>query len=112
MIFVLLNPSINWDDISIGEAKSFKADVSIPGDSELIVKEAVKHFGKIDIYFANAGVVGPMGPFIGNRYHDNSFVTILSSSILTESTAIAWLLFFLNTRKKKVSSDTFTCPLR
>ncbi|MGD0231190.1 MAG: SDR family NAD(P)-dependent oxidoreductase [Syntrophorhabdales bacterium] len=40
------------------------ADVSNPEQSERYVKVAVEHFGGIDIYIANAGILGPVVPIV------------------------------------------------
>ena len=45
-----------------GEAVFFKADISKAQDSENIVNQAVKKFGKLDIAVNNAGVGGPQHP--------------------------------------------------
>ena len=45
-----------------GEAVFFKADISKAQDSENIVNQAVKKFGKLDIAVNNAGVGGPQLP--------------------------------------------------
>jgi NAD(P)-dependent dehydrogenase (short-subunit alcohol dehydrogenase family) len=38
------------------------ADVSDPKEAERYVKMAVDHFGGVDIYVANAGILGPVAP--------------------------------------------------
>jgi NAD(P)-dependent dehydrogenase (short-subunit alcohol dehydrogenase family) len=45
-----------------GEAIFLKADVSVPGDSEKSVQEAISQFGKLDIAVNNAGIGGPQAP--------------------------------------------------
>jgi 3-oxoacyl-[acyl-carrier protein] reductase len=39
-----------------GQARGLRADVSRAGDSEAVVSEAVARWGRLDVYFANAGV--------------------------------------------------------
>lgn len=45
-----------------GEAVFYKADTSIPKDSETSVSEAIRQFGKLDIAVNNAGIGGPQHP--------------------------------------------------
>lgn len=45
-----------------GKAIFVKADVGRPEDSEMLVKETVKEFGKLDIAFNNAGIGGASAP--------------------------------------------------
>ena len=44
-----------------GEATFIKVDVSKAADAEKMVKTAVSTYGKLDILFNNAGILGPMG---------------------------------------------------
>ncbi len=50
-------------------AVSFQADVANPEDAEAIVKEAVGHFGKLDILVNNASV-GGMGSIVDIDYEE------------------------------------------
>lgn len=45
-----------------GEAIFVKADVSKPEDSENIVKQTIRKFGKLDVAFNNAGIGGASAP--------------------------------------------------
>ena len=45
-----------------GEAIFVKSDASKPGDHEILVKETVKAFGKLDIAVNNAGIGGASAP--------------------------------------------------
>ncbi|MFZ7942801.1 SDR family NAD(P)-dependent oxidoreductase [Neobacillus sp. 19] len=49
---------------SLGEVITVKADVSNEADTIHYVKTAVDHFGKIDIFFNNAGIEGRIAPLI------------------------------------------------
>jgi NAD(P)-dependent dehydrogenase (short-subunit alcohol dehydrogenase family) len=46
-----------------GAAEMVKADVSQASDAESMVKAAVKAFGRLDILFNNAGILGPRDAF-------------------------------------------------
>ncbi len=45
-----------------GDAFFVKADVGRPEDSEHLVKETVKHYGRLDVAFNNAGIGGASAP--------------------------------------------------
>lgn len=45
-----------------GEASFIKADVSVASDCERLVKDAVHLYGKVDIAFNNAGILGETNP--------------------------------------------------
>ncbi len=45
-----------------GESSFIKADVSIASDCERLVKEAIHLYGKVDIAFNNAGILGETNP--------------------------------------------------
>ncbi len=49
---------------SLGEVLTVVADVTKEEDVEKYVKETVDHFGKIDIFFNNAGIVGKTAPIV------------------------------------------------
>ncbi len=46
------------------------ADAGNEGDSKRIVDECVAKFGALDGYFANAGVVGTVGPMLAQEVSD------------------------------------------
>jgi NAD(P)-dependent dehydrogenase (short-subunit alcohol dehydrogenase family) len=46
-----------------GRADAFRADVSKAQDAEAMVKAAVKAFGRLDVLFNNAGILGPRGVY-------------------------------------------------
>jgi NAD(P)-dependent dehydrogenase (short-subunit alcohol dehydrogenase family) len=46
-----------------GKAEAVKADVSKPLEAEAMVKAAVKAFGRLDVLFNNAGILGPRGVY-------------------------------------------------
>ena len=46
-----------------GKAEAVKADVSKAPEAEGMVKAAVKAFGKLDVLFNNAGILGPRGVY-------------------------------------------------
>lgn len=45
-----------------GSALFLKADSSLPKDNEMLVNEALRHFGSLDIAVNNAGIGGPTAP--------------------------------------------------
>jgi len=47
-----------------GESMFLRADVSNPADAERMVTETVKRFGKLDILFNNAGILGPRSDYV------------------------------------------------
>ena len=49
---------------SLGEVLTVVADVTKEEDVEKYVKETVDYFGKIDIFFNNAGIVGKTAPIV------------------------------------------------
>jgi NAD(P)-dependent dehydrogenase (short-subunit alcohol dehydrogenase family) len=50
------------DNIGSNRTHSICADVTVPEDNQRFVKEALQHFGRIDIFLANAGVEGVIKP--------------------------------------------------
>jgi meso-butanediol dehydrogenase / (S,S)-butanediol dehydrogenase / diacetyl reductase len=46
-----------------GKAEAVKADVSRAPEAEAMVKAAVKAFGRLDVLFNNAGILGPRGVY-------------------------------------------------
>lgn len=46
-----------------GRAEPFRADVSKAPEAEAMVKAAVKAFGRLDVLFNNAGILGPRGVY-------------------------------------------------
>jgi len=46
-----------------GQAEAVKADVSKARDAEAMVQAAVKAFGRLDVLFNNAGILGPRGVY-------------------------------------------------
>lgn len=62
------------------EVLALPADLSVPTDTEMIVRDAAKTFGKVDIVLANAGGPPP-GPFLS---HDNAtWVRALETNLLS-----------------------------
>lgn len=65
-----------------GEAIFVKVDVSKPEENENLVKEAVKHFGRLDIAFNNAGIGGANAPIGEYPIEDwNKIILINLSSV-------------------------------
>jgi 3alpha(or 20beta)-hydroxysteroid dehydrogenase len=52
------------------EILTVQADVSNETDVENYVKAAVEHFGKIDIFFNNAGIEGKVAPIVEQKTED------------------------------------------
>lgn len=53
-----------------GEVLTVQADVSKESDVENYVKAAFEHFGKIDIFFNNAGIEGKVAPLTEQKMED------------------------------------------
>ena len=62
-----------------GTATAVQADVTVRGDVERYVQVAVDAYGGIDCYFNNAGILGPVGPFLD--YADEHFDRILAVNV-------------------------------
>lgn len=55
---------------SLGEIVAIQADVSNEADVEKYVKATVDQFGKIDIFFNNAGIEGKVAPIMEQKVED------------------------------------------
>jgi len=53
-----------------GEAAFFRADVSLAGDVENLVRQTVKKYGRLDILSNNAGILGVVAP-VGEASEEN-----------------------------------------
>lgn len=71
-----------------GCAIAIQCDVSKEADSKRVVEECVKKFGKIDCYFANAGVLGKFVPL--EKETEESFIKTLMVNTLGPFMAIKY----------------------
>jgi len=55
---------------SLGDVLTVTADVSEEPDTERFVREARERFGRIDVFFANAGIEGHVAPLVDQRLED------------------------------------------
>ena len=62
-----------------GEATVFRADVSDETHVRAYVAEAMSRFGRIDAFFNNAGMLGPLGPMID--YPINTFDRVIAVNL-------------------------------
>ncbi|PFG15057.1 SDR family NAD(P)-dependent oxidoreductase [Bacillus sp. es.036] len=65
---------------SFGEIISVKADVSKESDVQNYVQETMDRFGKIDVFFNNAGIEGKVAPIIEQKVED--FEKVLSVNVI------------------------------
>ena len=64
---------------SFGEVLTVQADVSNESDVENYVNKTIEHFGKIDVFFNNAGIEGKVAPIIEQKVED--FDKVLSVNV-------------------------------
>src|SRR4051795_11025329 len=50
-----------------GEVITVRADVSIESDVQNYVQKAVEYFGRIDVFFNNAGIEGKVAPLVEQK---------------------------------------------
>ena len=76
-----------------GQAIVFDCDVSIPEQVETCYKELHKHWGRLDIVFANAGINGTMAPIetMGVDDWDTTMNTNLRGTFITVKHAVPYL---------------------
>ncbi|MGJ8606041.1 MAG: SDR family oxidoreductase [Marivita sp.] len=53
-----------------GHALTIAADVSSSDDTQRYVRETVDRFGRIDVYFTNAGIEGKVAPLVDQTVAD------------------------------------------
>jgi 3alpha(or 20beta)-hydroxysteroid dehydrogenase len=63
-----------------GEMITIRADVSIEADVKNYVNKSVEHFGRIDIFFNNAGIEGKVAPLIQQNVED--FQRVMNVNVL------------------------------
>jgi NAD(P)-dependent dehydrogenase (short-subunit alcohol dehydrogenase family) len=72
------------------QARFIRADVTLEDDIATAVNTAVAAFGKLDIVFANAGILGATGSIVNNRISDverTLAVNLLGTFITTKQAA-------------------------
>jgi len=62
-----------------GEAMPVKADVSVEKDVEKVISTTLENYGKIEIVFNNAGVVGPIKPL--HEYEENEWNEVIAINL-------------------------------
>lgn len=62
--------AVKADLDTYGEVIAVTADVTSEADVENYVKQTVEHFGKIDVFFNNAGIEGKVAPIVEQRVED------------------------------------------
>ncbi|AWP27866.1 hypothetical protein PVOR_19999 [Paenibacillus vortex V453] len=62
-----------------GEVIAIKADVTNASEVESYVKRAIEHFGRIDVFFNNAGIEGKVAPLVDQKVED--FDQVLSVNV-------------------------------
>lgn len=55
---------------AFGEVATVAADVSVVEDTERYVREARERFGRVDVFFNNAGIEGHVAPLVDQRIED------------------------------------------
>jgi NAD(P)-dependent dehydrogenase (short-subunit alcohol dehydrogenase family) len=75
-----------------GKAHFVAADMMVPGDIERLVKETVKAFGRLDIFWHNAGIMGPddIDSLSQDRY-DEMMTTHLKAAVFGVQAALPQL---------------------
>ena len=82
---IVLNYRSNVSDELIEEIKSygveclpFKADVSVYGEAETLIKESKKHFGSVDVLVNNAGITRDM---LIMRMSEDEFDSVINTNL-------------------------------
>ncbi|MEQ1877634.1 MAG: SDR family NAD(P)-dependent oxidoreductase [Bdellovibrionia bacterium] len=65
---------------SFGDLRICPADVADKAQSQKYVDLTVREFGRVDVYFANAGVEGTMRPLVD--YPDDEFRKVLETNVM------------------------------
>jgi NAD(P)-dependent dehydrogenase (short-subunit alcohol dehydrogenase family) len=72
-----------------GEASFVPADMLVVADIEQMVKKAVKTYGRLDIYWHNAGIVGPDDvEHITEEVYDNTLTVHLKAAVFGAKFAV------------------------
>jgi NAD(P)-dependent dehydrogenase (short-subunit alcohol dehydrogenase family) len=75
-----------------GKAHFVAADMLVPGDIERLVKETVKAFGRLDIFWHNAGIMGPDNiDSLSQTRYDEMMTTHLKAAVFGVQAALSQL---------------------
>jgi NAD(P)-dependent dehydrogenase (short-subunit alcohol dehydrogenase family) len=78
-----------------------RVDVSKVDDVEKMTATAIREMGKIDVLVNSAGIIGPIGPFIGNEF-DKWFETIKVNLVGTALCCKSVIPFMIKHSKGKI----------
>ncbi|MDO3408277.1 SDR family NAD(P)-dependent oxidoreductase [Saccharibacillus sp. CPCC 101409] len=81
-----------------GEALAFTVDISVPGQYRDALEQAVSRYGRIDTLFANAGILGVVGPI--ESIEDDEFDATLLNNVKGTFTSVKYAIPYLKANEK------------